>query len=121
MADIRDGVLPALLGLVVAICVGRLVHPKKEDDDNPVRDNLSRMEEFWSMFAGTDVRKNDNHPIIKAIGFLLLLGLLTVIGLKSLYIDVGTFGVNGVFDYLGLFLWGMSSEIAKKTLENVST
>ena len=59
--------------------------------------------------------------VLRPIFFLLLLLLLTFMGLKSLYIDNGTsFGVGGLYDYLGLFLWGLSADVVQRTLQNVS-
>lgn len=56
----------------------------------------------------------------RPIFFLLLLILLVLIGLKSLYIDSGAnFGVGGIYDYLGLFMWGLSADIAQRTLQNL--
>jgi len=113
--DVRDGLFPSLLTLFVAICVGRKVQKRKTDSGS------SPLVSILSALAGTDVKSGDTHPLQKALAFLLLLVLLAGIGLKTLYLDVSTFGANGFFDYLGLFLWGMSSDIAKKTLENVSS
>jgi hypothetical protein len=58
----------------------------------------------------------------KPVFFLLLLALLTLLGLKTLYIDNGAnFGVGGIYDYLGLFLWGLSAEVVQRTLQNLPT
>ena len=40
------------------------------------------------------------------LGFLIYIGLL-VVGFQTLYVNQGTaFGSNGIFDYVGLVLWG---------------
>jgi hypothetical protein len=52
--------------------------------------------------------------------FLLLLILLAFVGLYNSYIKNATFGVEGYFDYLSLFLWGISADVAQKTLQNLS-
>jgi len=52
--------------------------------------------------------------------FLLLLILLSLVGLYNSYIKNATFGVEGYFDYLSLFLWGISADVAQKTLQNLS-
>lgn len=50
------------------------------------------------------------------VSFVLLVGLV-ILGLQTLYFSAGTtFGVNGVYDYFGLFVWGVSSEVAQRTL-----
>ena len=51
---------------------------------------------------------------------VLLLVLLTLLGLQTLYVDSGaTFGVGGLYDYLGLFLWGITADVAQRTLLNL--
>jgi hypothetical protein len=51
------------------------------------------------------------------IGSFLLFGLLLAfVGFKQLYIDVNTFGVNGGWDYLKLFLWGLGAETTRASI-----
>jgi hypothetical protein len=52
--------------------------------------------------------------------FLLLLILLAFVGLYNSYIKNATFGSEGYFDYLSLFLWGISADVAQKTLQNLT-
>jgi hypothetical protein len=48
---------------------------------------------------------------------VLLLVVLTLLGLQTLYVNAGaTFGVGGIYDYLGLLLWGITADIAQRTL-----
>ena len=81
-----------------------------------------RPERVLAWLAGSDlIGAGARFWILRPIFFLLLLVLLTLIGLKSLYIDNGTnFGVGGIYDYLGLFLWGLSAQVVQNTLQNVS-
>ena len=47
---------------------------------------------------------------------------LALLGLKALYIDAGTtFGSEGLYDYLGLFLWGISADGVQRTLQQVQS
>ncbi len=48
----------------------------------------------------------------------LLLGLLAL-GLKTLYVDNPIFGVNPFTDFLGLMFWGLSADIASRTLSGL--
>lgn len=48
----------------------------------------------------------------------LLLGLLAL-GLKTLYVDNPLFGANPYTDFLGLMFWGLSSDVASRTLSNL--
>jgi hypothetical protein len=50
---------------------------------------------------------------------LLLLGL-ALVGLYNLYVRNSTFGSDGFFDYLTLFLWGISADVAQKSLQQLS-
>jgi len=57
---------------------------------------------------------------IRPILAILLLVLLLLIGLQTLYANAGaTFGSAGLYDYLGLFLWGFSADIAQRSLQNL--
>lgn len=72
--------------------------------------------------AGTDlIGAGTRFFVLRPIFFVALLILLTLVGLKSLYIDNGTtFGSGGLYDYLGLFMWGLSAEIAQRTLQTLT-
>jgi len=51
--------------------------------------------------------------------FVLLFGLVAV-GLSTLYVNTGlTFGATPFADYLGLVLWGLSADVAGRTLSNL--
>ncbi len=51
----------------------------------------------------------------------LLLGLLAV-GLSSLYIEKGaTFGANPLADYTTLLIWGLSADVASRTLSTLGS
>jgi Skp family chaperone for outer membrane proteins len=51
--------------------------------------------------------------------FALILGLLAM-GISSLYVDKGAaFGANPFGDYLGLVLWGLSADVASRSLSNL--
>ncbi len=57
--------------------------------------------------------------LIRPLLFLILLAILALLGLQTLYINAGaTFGVSGLYDYLGLFLWGLTADVAQRTLQN---
>jgi hypothetical protein len=54
--------------------------------------------------------------------YLLLLLLLALVGMKTLYVDAGTtFGSAGLYDYLGLLLWGLSADVAQRSLQQLQT
>ncbi len=58
--------------------------------------------------------------LVRPLLFLLLLFLLVMVGLKALYLDAGSsFGSEGLYDYLGLFMWGISAEVTQNALQNL--
>lgn len=58
--------------------------------------------------------------LVRPLLFLLLLGGLALLGLQTLYVNAGaSFGSAGLFDYLGLFLWGISADVAQRTLQDL--
>jgi hypothetical protein len=71
--------------------------------------------------SGSFSREEANdYPIVRPLLHALLLGVLVLIGLQTLYIASGTtFGSAGIYDYLGLFLWGLSADVAQATLQSL--
>lgn len=60
--------------------------------------------------------------LIRPLLWLVFLILLVLLGLQTLYVNAGaTFGVNGLYDYLGLFLWGLSADIANQGLRKLQS
>jgi uncharacterized protein with FMN-binding domain len=59
--------------------------------------------------------------VVRPLLALVLLGGLSAMGLGSLYIEKGTtFGARPFSDYLGLILWGLSADVASRSLSNLS-
>jgi hypothetical protein len=114
--EVRNGMMLASLVILLGIIFGRWVHktqpPPSPNQRVPARGTLA-------FLAGTRITAEEPKPVVKPLAFLGLLVLLTLIGMKTLYIDIATFGAQGMFDYLGLFLWGLSSDIAQRTLQNL--
>lgn len=51
---------------------------------------------------------------------LTLILMLATVGLETLYVKEGaTFGAGGLFDYTGLLIWGLSADVAGRTLSNL--
>jgi hypothetical protein len=57
--------------------------------------------------------------IVKPALYLILLISLVLIGLYTLYVKNSTFGSDLLFDYVGVFIWGVSADIAQRTLQNL--
>lgn len=53
------------------------------------------------------------------LSLALLLGL-SLVGLRALYVEKGTtFGADPFSDYLGLILWGLSADVASRSVSNL--
>src|SRR5207247_433744 len=76
-----------------------------------------------AFLAGTHAAAVEVQPwsvFVRALLGLTLLIVLSLIGLQTLYVTNGaTFGSGGLYDYLGLFLWGLSADIGQRTLQNL--
>ncbi len=84
---------------------------------SPPRRMVARLLATLAGTHGPDVRVR--FWLIQPLLFLTLLVVLALLGLQLLYINAGaTFGSNGIYDYLGLFLWGASIDVAQGTLQN---
>ena len=81
-----------------------------------VVDALAMLAGSQPVSAGTRVR------VIQPLLFLVLLALLILQGFKSFYIDAGgaAFGSGGLYDNIPLFLWGLSADVAQRTLQGSS-
>ena len=67
-----------------------------------------------------DIRAEATLWVAKPVLSLSLLVGLSAVGLNSLYIQNGkTFGANPFADYFGLILWGLSADIASRSLSNL--
>ncbi|BAY60052.1 hypothetical protein NIES22_01090 [Calothrix brevissima NIES-22] len=54
------------------------------------------------------------------LSLTLLLGL-SLVGIRALYVEKGlTFGANPFSDYLELILWGLSADVASRSLSNLA-
>jgi hypothetical protein len=91
-------------------------------DAPPQRNLITRI---LSFIVGIPTDSDVQFFIIRPILWLILLVVVALIGLQSLYVNAGaTFGTAGVYDYLGLFLWGVTSDVALsgvRTLQQATT
>ena len=61
-----------------------------------------------------------NYTWIRPAIFLVLLALLCAIGFNTLYLKAPAgFGSAGLFDQLGLFMWGLTADVAQSTLQRL--
>jgi hypothetical protein len=78
----------------------------------------SRMRSLLAQLSGLQtVNAVTRYWFIRPVLSIVLLVLLLLIGLETLYVHSGgAFGAAGVYDYLPLFLWGITADVAQRTL-----
>jgi hypothetical protein len=83
---------------------------------DPLRRFLAALSGLQLVSAGT------RFWFFRHVLSVVLLVVLLLLGLQTLYIDAGaTFGAGGLYDYLGLFLWGITADVAQRTLLNLGS
>jgi hypothetical protein len=83
---------------------------------------LSRLKGFLIGLTGLadQVRAEATLWLVRPLLYIVLLLGLLVLGIQSMYVDKGlSFGANPVADYLGLVLWGLTADVASRTLSNL--
>ena len=66
------------------------------------------------------VRAEATYWFVRPVLYGVLLVGLTITGLNTLYIENGeTFGAKPLSDYLGLVLWGLSADVASRSLSGL--
>jgi len=66
------------------------------------------------------VRAEATFWFVRPLLYLVLLTGLTLAGLNTLYIEKGeTFGAKPMSDYLTLLLWGLSADVASRSLSGL--
>lgn len=66
------------------------------------------------------VRAEATLWVVRPLLSLALLFGLSVVGIRTLYVEKGaTFGADPFADYLGLVLWGLSADVASRSLSNL--
>jgi exonuclease VII small subunit len=60
-------------------------------------------------------------PTIRPALRIVLLIVLALLGMYAVYVANPTFGARRLNDYLALFLWGVASDVASKTLSSAAT
>ncbi|GAA6617989.1 hypothetical protein [Scytonema sp. NUACC26] len=98
---------------------GRLI---KRETIPPKPTMTERLQMFLVTLSGLSDRVSAEATLwfIKPLLSLTLLLTLTGVGLNSLYVENGkTFGARPFTDFLGLLLWGLSADVASRSLSPV--
>jgi hypothetical protein len=82
-------------------------------------DHLQRV--FIDLSGLSDlVRAEATYWFVRPLLYTVLLAGLTIVGLNALYIEKGeTFGARPLPDYFGLLLWGLSADVASRSLSGL--
>jgi hypothetical protein len=95
---------------------------KKAESTAPAVSFGKRMKNWASSLPAwwSRVRAEGTLYIVRPLMYIILMIGLIVVGLNTLYVGSGTtFGASPIGDYLGLVLWGLSSDVASRTLGNL--
>ena len=79
------------------------------------------MVRLMNVLAGTHVQSaRVKFAFIRPILFFVLLLVLCLTGFNTLYVKAQAgFGNAGLFDLLGLFMWGLTADVAQGTLQRL--
>jgi hypothetical protein len=80
-----------------------------------------RFRDFLITLSGLsdELRAEATLFVARPLLWLVLLLGLVALGMKTLYVDNPVFGVNLFADMLGLIFWGISSDVASRTLSGL--
>jgi hypothetical protein len=71
--------------------------------------------------VSSEVRAEATYWVVRPLLSLALLFGLSVVGIRALYVENGiTFGADPFADYWELVLWGLSADVASRSLSNLS-
>ncbi|MEG4574207.1 hypothetical protein QUA56_16150 [Microcoleus sp. N3A4] len=71
--------------------------------------------------SGSEFRTEATYWFARPLFSLALLIGFSVVGIRALYVEKGaTFGADPFSDYWGLVLWGLSADIASRSLSNLT-
>jgi len=92
-----------------------------EPPTRPGGDRWGWLARLVAMLSGAKVIGAEvRYWLIRPLLFTILLVGLALLGLQTLYVNAGsTFGADGLYDYLGLFLWGLSADVAQRILQSL--
>lgn len=87
--------------------------------EQPLTGKSAKMAKLLAFLSGTHlVGASQRYWLVRPLLYLVMLLLLTLLGLQTLYVNAGaTFGASGMYDYLGLFLWGISADAAQRIMQ----
>lgn len=104
----------------IAIAADRISQPTGEPRASSGR--LGKFQQLLVTLSGVpgQVRAEATFWVVRPLLSLILLVGLSAVGIGSLYVENGTtFGARPFADYLGLILWGLSADVASRSLSSL--
>ncbi len=87
----------------------------------PVDKWVQWLQKFLIFLSGSKFRTQATYWFARPLFSLILLFGLSIVGLRSLYVQKGTtFGADPFSDYLGLLVWGLSADVTSRSLSNLT-
>ncbi|MUG93164.1 hypothetical protein F7734_12270 [Scytonema sp. UIC 10036] len=87
--------------------------------NKPIDKRVLWLQKSLIILSGTKFRTQVTYWFARPLFSLVLLVGLSVVGLRSLYVQKGTtFGADPFSDYFGLLVWGLSADVASRSLSN---
>ncbi|PAX60514.1 hypothetical protein [Brunnivagina elsteri] len=87
----------------------------------PVDKWVQWLQKSLIFLSGSKFRTQATYWFARPLFSLMLLVALSVVGMRSLYMQKGsTFGADPFSDYLGLLVWGLSADVASRSLSNLA-
>ncbi|MEH2124304.1 hypothetical protein [Nostoc sp.] len=103
----------------ITVATDRINQPAGE---KTIPSRLGKLQQLLVNLSGVSdqVRAEATFWVVRPLLSLTLLVGLSAAGISSLYIENGTtFGARPFADYLGLILWGLSADVASRSLSNL--
>lgn len=103
------------------------IDDKKEETAKDITDTFWQKSEKWffrilSIISGIKVTARVRYGLFRPLVSLATFVVIVLIGFQEIYIKGGdTFGMEGIYDYLKLFLWGVVSDVFSRTLTGGTT
>jgi hypothetical protein len=100
------------------VAVGAAVQSNVKE---PVDKWVQWLQKSLIFLSGSKFRTQATYWFARPLFSLMLLVGLSVVGMRSLYMQKGsTFGADPFSDYLGLLVWGLSADVASRSLSNLT-
>jgi hypothetical protein len=130
--DIGKLQLPAMMGDKTPVNLSEVVKGVKDavvavgaavqsNVKEPVDKWVQWLQKSLIFLSGNKFRTQATYWFARPLFSLMLLVGLSVVGMRSLYMQKGsTFGADPFSDYLGLLVWGLSADVASRSLSNLA-